>query len=697
MELAQQVVVVCAHRGAAPVLEQAIEAEGYQILFMPTAREALATVDDGACAAMAFPVDGGGEEAVKALLEQAAQRLPLSKFIVFSRQGLSDGAAGALPLDMQRLLLVNARSRPAHNVRLIRRFLHGEGYRWASDLAEESGAHGASLLDGARAPGLAEGETARVGTFVKDLSSLTDLTQMLQEALRRYMELLQCDAGSIYLWDERTETLILKAAEGPETGQRLGLRQKLGEGLAGWVAEAGDSILVTDTRKVHKLRGRISERYSNFSCLAAPIMHGNQLFGVVCLTMQKEERPFEPADLRLVEMLSQKLGSLIRPLSFLSELQHFNEKLLGVLKSCSDLVMEKDTQVESMRALSSEILDGIPIGVIAYDAELRVRSANAAAQALFGIQAGSPAAAGAPLEEGLQVDPELWHRKLTGVVEGGGGFRLNRVEHKSCGATRMLDVHCSPLHGPEGRPIGGILTVQDVTEDVELEAKLSANERLALIGKLAAKVAHELNNPLDGILRYLNLAVRRMEEEPDKAREHLEECRRGLLRMSSILTQLLTFSRGHRGASRPVSMSQIVRDSLALYEQRAREINTEIELDVPANLPPCPEMELYETFGNVIKNALDAMGSDGKLRIAASQEGESVRVVISDNGPGVPEEIRDKIFEPFFTTKRNGSGTGLGLAACRDSLARIGGDIRLLPVEAGAAFEIVVPIKQTSE
>ena len=204
--------------------------------------------------------------------------------------------------------------------------------------------------------------------------------------------------------------------------------------------------------------------------------------------------------------------------------------------------------------------------------------------------------------------------------------------------------------------------MQDVTEDVEMEAKLSANERLALIGKLAAKVAHELNNPLDGILRYLNLAVRRMEQDPDKAREHLDECRRGLLRMSNILTQLLTFSRGHRGMSRPVSMSQIIRDSLALYEQRAREMNTEIELDIPPNLPPCPEMELCETFGNVIKNALDSMGSEGRLRIEASEENGGVRVLVCDSGPGVPEEIREKIFEPFLhdqaQRQRHGAGPG---------------------------------------
>ena len=696
MDLGQQVVVVCARQGAEPVLEQAIEAEGYQVQFAPTPKEALSGADAATCAAVAFPLNGSGAEALGPLLGEASRCLPHAKFIVYAHDGLARPELDSDLVEDSRLLWVNARSRASQNLRLIRRFLHGEGYSWASDLDDE-GERSASLLDTAHRLDGPEGETARLNAFVKDLSGITDLTVMLQTALHRYMEMLQCDAGSIYLWDERTESLILKAAEGPESGQRLGLRQKLGEGLAGWVAEAGDSILVSDTRKVHKLRGRISERYSDFSCLAAPIMHGNQLFGVACLTMQRQDRPFEPADLRLVEILSQKLGSLIRPLSFLSELQHFNEKLLGVLKSCSDLVMEKDTQVESMRALSSEILDGIPIAVIAYDPELRVRSANAAAQGLFGIHPAGAGVGGAPLEEGLAVDPELWRRKLLGVVQGSGGFRLNRAEHKSGGVTRMLDVHCSPLHDPEGLAIGGILTVQDVTEDVEMEAKLSSAERLALIGRLAAKVAHELNNPLDGILRYLSLAVRRMEDEPDKAREHLEECRMGLLRMSNILTQLLTFSRGHRAPSRPVSMSQIIRDSLALYEQRAREMNTEVELDIPANLPPCPEMELCEVFGNVIKNALDAMGADGRLLITAAGQQDQVTVTISDSGPGVPDEIRDKIFEPFFTTKRNGAGTGLGLAACRDSLGRIGGEIKLVPSERGAAFEIVVPIKQMAE
>ncbi|NIR01975.1 MAG: hypothetical protein GTN78_17575, partial [Gemmatimonadales bacterium] len=102
----------------------------------------------------------------------------------------------------------------------------------------------------------------------------------------------------------------------------------------------------------------------------------------------------------------------------------------------------------------------------------------------------------------------------------------------------------------------------------------------------AAKVAHELNNPLDGMLRFLNLVERQMESEPAKAREYLEEARQGMLRLSNIVAELLAFSRSHRPGARAVSVSRIIHQSLALYEERARATSTTFQVDVPAELPP---------------------------------------------------------------------------------------------------------------
>ena len=596
-----------------------------------------------------------------------------------------------------RVLWIRGESCSSENVEKLRRFLRGEGYSWASDLCPPP-QDGSFPDTGSRfAEAEQQNKTKILLGFAGDLSKFAELQPMLHEALSRYLEILRCDAGSIYLWDENTETLVLDAAHGPEREKRLGLRQKLGEGLAGWVAEVGEPILVTDSRKVQKLRGRAERRYTNFSCLAVPVMHGGQLFGVVCLTMPRDNRPFTAADLALTQALSQRLASAIRPLNVLSELRRFSERLSGAFKSSADLVLEKDTQVEVLRDLSKQILNSVPLCVVAYDRELRVRSANAAARNLFGPEvAQSRDRNSAPLEDGLDMDRELWRSKLRGVVENRHAFRLQRVGFRAERDKRLLDIHCSPLNDAAGNATGGILTVQDMTEDVEMENKLQAAQRLALVGKIAAKVAHELNNPLDGILRFLNLALRKI-THPEQARSYLEESRRGLLRMGNILSQLLAFSRSHYGAHRPASFNQLIHQGLAPYEHRAQESNIDIRVEVPSNLPLCSCPEVREVFGNVIKNALDAVSENGVIEVSAAHRDEHVTIAVADNGPGVPENLREKIFEPFFTTKKEGDGTGLGLAVCRDSLRRIGGDITLTPSQQGARFEIAVPVKQETE
>ena len=570
MSVAEHIFVISMGRASDIMLEDTITAEGYKVTHIPTLQEGLAKHGSKSCSAVVFLAGRPESEQIEALLREATEQLPAAKFLV----AMDDGAPKAISSDLEqalagRLLRLEGEIALSKNIEKVRRFLRGEGYSWASDL-EGAGDRDDSLL--AATGSLPEGRQDKLRSihrFASDLSRYTELQPMLQEALRRYLDILQCDAGSIYLWDENTETLILEAAHGADERERLGLRQKLGEGLAGWVAEVGEPILVTDSRKVHKLQGRVSSRYSNFSCIATPITHGGQLFGIVCLTMPKDNQPFDPEDLRLAQALSQKLASAIRPLSVLSELRRFSERLLGAFKSSSDSEIKKDAQVESLRVLSGNILESVPMAIIAYDRELRVRSSNRVARSLFGIAAPAASEPGsAPLEEGVELDKALWRSRLLSVIEAGRKFRLQRVGYRvrqpdggQPGDRKLvLDVHCSPLTDPEGQTVGGILTVQDVTEDLEMEAKLSSAERLALVGKLAAKVAHELNNPLDGILRFLNLAMRQL-DKPEQARAYLEDSRIGLLRMSNILKELLVFSRSHREPATVSSLSQVIQQA----------------------------------------------------------------------------------------------------------------------------------------
>jgi len=457
-------------------------------------------------------------------------------------------------------------------------------------------------------------------------------------------------------------------------------------------------MLVTDSRKVQRLQVRECQRYPAVSCIAAPITHEGQLLGVVCVTMPKGKEVLDAEDLHLAQALSDKLGALLQPMALLSELRRFNDQLLRVYKSCSHLVADSDTQMEALRALSSDILDGIPVGVIAYDRRLQVCFANAAAEDMFHADIDGPSAPlGVPLAGAVDVDYKEWRAKLVAAVEDEEAFRLDRIVQTGTEPPRILDIRGMPLRDSDGASLGGVITVQDVSEDVELEARLSSAQRLALIGTIAAKVAHELNNPLDGIHRFLSLALRQLEANPEKARSCLQEVNQGLLRMGNIIGQLLAFSRRTRTAGRDASLSQVFRDVIVLYEQRAAASNVRFDINVPPDLPVCNGVEMFEVFSNVIKNALDAIPDGGTVTIDSMCQPQAVLFTIADTGPGVPEDIRGKIFEPFFTTKRNCTGTGLGLAGCRDSMSRIGGSIHLCPSDRGAKFEILVPIAGRTE
>jgi signal transduction histidine kinase/putative methionine-R-sulfoxide reductase with GAF domain len=680
-------------RSSDPLLEGLVSGEGYKVAEISSLSEA-----DGGCGVIVVQLGAGaGDAQVEELLREALDRLPSARVLVTSDGAVARRAPEFLKkLPEDRLLWLEGDIAEPGHVENVRRFLRGEGYHWASDLGAVPD-EDTLLLESDRYGESRQDKFRNVLRFTGDLSRFTETRPMLQEALSRILDILECDAGSIYLWDENTETLVLDAAQGPDKEERLGLRQKLGEGLAGWVAEVGESILVTDSRRIQRLGKHGSARYSNFSCIATPITQGGQLFGVVCITEPRNHRSLDAQDLRATQVLARKLSSVLRPLSVLSELRRFSDRLLGAFRTSSRVEMKMDAQVESLRVMSANILESIPMAVIAYDCDLRVRSANRVARKTFGTQtARTDIPAPAPLENGLSLDHELWRSRLASVVTSGREFRLQRVAYRHGDASLTLDIHCSPLFDPEGKTAGGILTVQDVTEDVELEAKLSSAERLALIGKLAAKVAHELNNPLDGILRFLNLAMKRL-DDPEKTRSYLEDSRTGLLRMSNILTELLAFSRSHRGRTEQLSLTQVIRHGLAPFEQRAQEANIAIIRDVPSNLPPAPSPDVWEVVSNVIKNALDAVGENGTVTVRAVHEDDVVRLTVSDTGPGVPPELGEKIFEPFFTTKKGSLGTGLGLALCRDTLRRFGGDIELVGSDKGAAFEMIIPVKTQTE
>ncbi|MCC7292508.1 MAG: hypothetical protein IT449_10660 [Phycisphaerales bacterium] len=311
-----------------------------------------------------------------------------------------------------------------------------------------------------------------------------------------------------------------------------------------------------------------------------------------------------------------------------------------------------------------------------------------------------------------------WEIELQRAAQDGSAV-WRRVPHVPiAGATSTWDIHLRRLRPAAERegegvaPAGFILTLIDATALVELERQLAAHERLLSIGRLAAKVAHELNNPLDGILRYLGLARKLVMTEGagaagpapagaggpslparvEKAAAYLDEARAGLLRMAKIIRELLAFSRRSPGGAEELGVNEVVEQAIRAISPRADDQGVLIAADFQdRDMPALPGGRLLQVCLNLLKNALDAMPRGGRLMISTGVVGDEVVLRFADTGPGLPADA-SRLFEPFNTTKPPGEGTGLGLAICKDIVEGMGGGIEAARgEEAGAVFTVKIP------
>ena len=342
--------------------------------------------------------------------------------------------------------------------------------------------------------------------------------------------------------------------------------------------------------------------------------------------------------------------------------------------------------------LGESILGSLPIGIIAFDSDLKIFGVNSQAKRHLVLNDYIDKSLAKGTDDKIWLG---WTQQLTLAISSGKPYTFDDVSYTSNGKTKLLRIICAPLKETEtAKKIGGIITVEDVTEKINIERDLANTERLAAVGKHASKVAHELNNPLDGILRYINLAMRIVEQENlDKPKEYLTQCRQGLMRMVQIVSELLEFSRSTYTPQEYVKIEQVIEDALKTMESRAETSDISIIRNYTFGLPKVRSGNLFQVFCNLAKNALDAMPNGGELRISTSLASYNTIVAeLRDTGTGFPPESTEAIFEPFFTTKEGGKGTGLGLAICRDIVESYHGRITAQnAADGGSIFPVHLP------
>lgn len=358
----------------------------------------------------------------------------------------------------------------------------------------------------------------------------------------------------------------------------------------------------------------------------------------------------------------------------------------------------RDTKQQrfDMQAIIGDILESVNDAVVTIDEEHRVLFCNKAAERMFGYSC----------EEmlGMDVTPLIpnphqgLHRGYvdrylsTGVPRVLGRARECFGQNRD-GRTFPVEISYS-VSRTEGR-LYFTAVIRDITERRELEREIRFMERLADIGKAVAHVVHEIRKPLmlmGGFALQVkdSRALEGSEKERHKLHIVVEEVRRleKLLNGVRLLTRPPTSSEKLR-----ISVNELVRDTIDLLDPmlQNQRVRVEVSLDPAPLLVLADADQLKQVLLNLLQNAVDAMGGVGTVRVESRLEAERARVTVTDEGPGIPPEARDKVFDPFFTTKSEGSG--LGLAISRGIIRDHGGDLVLAPGEKkGTTFVIDLPL-----
>ncbi|MDQ6651412.1 MAG: ATP-binding protein, partial [Acidobacteriota bacterium] len=359
-------------------------------------------------------------------------------------------------------------------------------------------------------------------------------------------------------------------------------------------------------------------------------------------------------------------------------------------------------EVEAQRRFIEAIIDSLPLSLYAIDRSYNIVAWNRNRElGELGIPRGS--VLGKNIFSVLtRQKRELLEGEFARVFERG---KIERIEHETALANGELKhwlISKIPMWIDRSGKVSHVITVgEDITHHIEANRAVARAEKLAAIGRLAAGVVHEINNPLATISACAEALESRVNEDAFKDSEALNDLREylGLIRSEAfrcktITNGLLDFSRARATPHAPISLGDVISSAARLLSHQQRGQGIDFQIETPENLPLVSGEagQLQQAIIALATNAIDAMPQGGVVKIATWGSRKSVLVEVSDTGVGIPGENLPKIFEPFFTTKEVGEGTGLGLAVCYGILTEHGGSLDVQStVGVGTTFTISLP------
>ncbi len=346
-----------------------------------------------------------------------------------------------------------------------------------------------------------------------------------------------------------------------------------------------------------------------------------------------------------------------------------------------------EKRLSQQRELIDRIIAAIPDPVFVVGEGQRIELANRAFRELFRL---GPAELEGKAVSQVLIEPAL----LAAISRGLAGELVEERQIWPGPEGGRLDMHVRAIKMQTNEVL---VLLHDLTADIEKDNRLMLTDRLASVGEMASGLAHELNNPLTGVIGLSQLLL--ADGLPPEIRQDVEDINKEAQRAAAVVKNLLMFARKHAPVREITQINSVIEDVLKLraYEQKVNNIVVDRRLATDLPTTTADRFQLQQVFLNIILNAEQAMveaHGRGRLTITTEKVGGDINVSFADDGPGIPPQNLRRVFDPFYTTKEVGKGTGLGLSICFGIVSAHGGRIWAeSELGKGATFMLQIPIK----